>query len=214
MVLLDDRPIRTPAKAEFVVPTRALAAAIGEEWDAQGPKIDPTNMPMLQLANTAIDRVTPYPGRVVTETVAYAETDLTCHWAPEPPELIERQRRHWQPLLDWLAFSCDAPLQPVTGVVPARQPPDAVEALRRLVCGLDPFRLTGLHYLTTVTGSLVIALGVFRGRLDPDGAWAAVQLDENFQIERWGEDPLAAERRQGQRAEFEAATRFLGLLGP
>jgi chaperone required for assembly of F1-ATPase len=211
-VLLDDRPIRTPATTELVVPTRVLAEAIAGEWNAQGSKIDPASMPMLQLANTAVDRVAPDPARVVAETVAYAETDLTCHWAPEPEELIERQRQYWQPLLDWLAVSCDAPLQPVTGVVPIRQSPAAVEALRTLVRRLEPFPLTGLHYLTTVTGSLVIALSVFRGHLDPDGAWAAAQLDENFQIERWGEDPLAAQRRRGQRAELEAAIRFLTLL--
>ena len=213
-MLLDGRPIRTPATAELVVPTWALAEAVAAEWNAQGPKIDPASMPMLQLANTAIDRVAPDPARVVAETVAYAETDLTCHWAPDPPELIERQRRYWQPLLDWLALTCDAPLQPVTGIVPSRQPPAAVEALRTLVRGLDPFALAGLHYLTTVTGSLVLALAVFRGRLDCEGAWAAAQLDEDFQTERWGEDPQAAERRRGQRAELDAAIRFLGLLPP
>jgi chaperone required for assembly of F1-ATPase len=194
------------------VPTRALAEAIAAEWNAQGQKIEPASMPMQQLANTAIDRVAPDSARVVAETVAYAETDLTCHWASEPAELIERQRQYWQPLLDWLAVSCDAPLQPVTGIVPIRQSPAAVGALRTLVRGQDPFRLTGLHYLTTVTGSLVIALSVFRGHLDPEGAWAAAQLDENFQIERWGEDPLATQRRRGQRAELEAAFRFLTLL--
>jgi chaperone required for assembly of F1-ATPase len=194
------------------VPTRALAEAIAAEWNAQGPKIEPASMPMLQLANAAIDRVAPDPARVVAETVAYAETDLTCHWAPDPPELIERQRRHWQPLLDWLALSCGAPLQPVAGIVPNRQPPAAVEALRTFVTGLDPFELTGLHYLTTVTGSLVLAVAVYRGRLDSEGAWLAAQLDEDFQTERWGEDRLAAERRRGQRAELEAAIRFLTLL--
>lgn len=212
-MLLDDQPIGTPAATGLVVPTRALAEAIAAEWNAQGPKIDPASMPMLQLANAAIDRVAPDPARVVGETVAYAETDLTCHWAPAPNELIERQRQHWQPLLDWLAVSCDAPLQPVSGIVPIRQSAAAIDALRTLVRGLDPFHLTGLHYLTTVTGSLVIALSVFRGRLDPEGAWAAAQLDENFQIERWGEDPLAAQRRRGQRAELDVAIRFLRLLG-
>ena len=211
-MLLDGRPIRTPARTELVVPTRALAEAVAAEWNAQGPKIEPASMPMLQLANTAIDRVAPDPARVVAETVAYAETDLICHWAPDPPELIERQRRHWQPLLDWLALSCDAPLQPVAGIVPGRQPSAAVEALRTLVRGLDPFALTGLHYLTTVTGSLVLAVAVLRGRLDPESAWVASQLDEDFQIERWGEDPLMAERRHGQRAELNAAIRFLMLL--
>ena len=33
-VALDGRPVRTPARAELVVPTRALAEAIADEWRA------------------------------------------------------------------------------------------------------------------------------------------------------------------------------------
>jgi chaperone required for assembly of F1-ATPase len=211
-VLLDGRPVRTPARAELVVPCRALAAAIAEEWGNQGVKIDPASMPLLQLANTAIDRVAPQPGRVVAETLAYAETDLVCHWAAEPAMLLDRQRRLWQPLLDWAAVACDAPLQPASGVMAVGQPPAAIAALQALIEAQDPFRLTGLYFLTCVTGSLVIALAISAGRVDIEAAWAAAQLEEDYQIEQWGEDPLAAERRRGLRADLEAGARFLSLL--
>ena len=35
-VLLDGKPVRTPGKAPFVVPNKAVAEAIGEEWRGQG----------------------------------------------------------------------------------------------------------------------------------------------------------------------------------
>lgn len=213
-MLLDDRSVRTPAKIELVLPSRALAEAIAAEWQAQGDKIDPASMPLLQLANTAIDRVTPDPAKIVAEILAYAETDLVCHWAPEPAELLERQRQIWQPLLDWAALACDAPLQPVSGFVASRQAEAALASLRSLIEAQAPFRLTGLHLLTIVTGSMVVALAVLAGRLDADGAWAAAQLEEDYQIERWGEDPLAIERRRGVRADLDAAVRFVALLGP
>lgn len=212
-MLLDDRPVRTPAKNELVLPTAALAEAIAAEWQAQGGKIDPASMPLLQLANTAIDRVAPDPAPVVAEILGYAETDLVCHWAPEPPALIERQREIWQPLLDWSALALDAPLQPVAGIVAQRQADAALAALRALVEAQTPFRLTGLHLVTVVTGSMVIAFAVLAGRLDADGAWAAAQLEEDYQTERWGEDPLAVERRCGMRADLDAAVRFVALLG-
>lgn len=197
-----------------MLPSRPLAEAIAAEWQAQGEKVDPAHMPLLQLANTAIDRVAPDPAKVVAEIMAYAETDLLCHWAPEPAELIERQRQTWQPLLDWTALALDAPLQSVSGIVAHRQADAALASLRAVVEAQAPFRLTGLHLLTSVTGSMVIALAVLAGRLDADGAWAAAQLDEDFQIERWGEDPLATERRLGMRADLDAAVRFVALLGP
>jgi chaperone required for assembly of F1-ATPase len=39
-VLLDGRPMRTPAKATLVVPTRPLAEAIAVEWDGVPDKAE------------------------------------------------------------------------------------------------------------------------------------------------------------------------------
>ena len=209
---LDGKPVRTPAGHPLVVPSRSLADAIAAEWNAQGDSIRPATMPMLQLANTAIDRVLPDSAAVAAELAGYGETDLICHWAPEPAELVARQRRQWQPLLDWAALELDAGLKPVTGVMAQAQPGAALDALRRAVVALDPFRLAALHILTTCTGSLVIGLAVLRGRLEPAAAWEASQLDEAYQVERWGEDREAAARRAGLRADLEAGARLLALL--
>jgi chaperone required for assembly of F1-ATPase len=211
-IRLDDRPVRTPAGRSLVVPSRALAQAIAAEWEAQGDKLQPATMPMLQLANAAIDRILPDPAAVVAQLAGYAETDLICHWAPEPAELVARQRRLWQPLLDWAALTLDAALKPVTGVIAQSQPAAALEALQAAVAALDPFRLAALYILTTATGSLVIGLGVLQGRLDVAAAWEAAQVDELFQIERWGEDSEAAGRRASLRADLETAARYLALL--
>jgi len=60
---------------------------------------------------------------------------------------------------------------------------------------------------------LVIALAVSEGRLAGSDAFEAAQLDELFQIERWGADPLAVKRNAGIRHDLEAGARFLALLG-
>src|SRR5205823_173154 len=45
-VALDGRPMRTPGKNELVLPSKALAAAIAAEWDAQREEIHPATMPL------------------------------------------------------------------------------------------------------------------------------------------------------------------------
>jgi len=50
---------------------------------------------------------------------------------------------------------------------------------------------------------------------EPDAAadaFVAAQLDELYQIERWGEDPIATQRHHGIRHDMHAAARFLVLL--
>jgi chaperone required for assembly of F1-ATPase len=211
-IRLDRKPVRTPAGQNLLLPGRALADAIAEEWRGQGGRVDPATMPMLQLANSALDRVASDPARIVDQLVAYAETDLLCHWASDPPELVARQHQCWQPLLDWAAVELDAALKPVAGVMAHRQPGAAIAELRAAVAALDPFRLAALYILTTGTGSLLIGLAVVRGRLDLEAAWQACQVDEAYQAEKWGEDSEAVARRVSLKADLAAAQRFLSLL--
>ncbi len=211
-VALDGRPMRTPGKNALILPSEALAAAIAAEWDAQREEIRPATMPLTRLAATAIDRTTAQRDLIVAETANYAETDLVCYRADHPPALAARQHAVWQPLIDWAAGRYDAAVAVTSGIVPARQPPATLAAFAKVVTAQDEFRLTALHTLTATCGSLVIALALFEGRLDAEGAFAASQLDETFQIESWGEDSDARSRRQALAADIEAAARFIALL--
>ena len=60
-VLLDGRPLKTPAKRELLLPVEGLADAVAEEWDAQAENIQPDVMPITRLAASsgeATSRVT------------------------------------------------------------------------------------------------------------------------------------------------------------
>ena len=209
-VTLDGRPLRTPGRQELVVPSEKLAAAIADEWDKQQGDIRPATMPLFRLAATAIDRTS--RDSVIEEVANYAGTDLLCYRAAQPPALAARQHATWQPLLDWATARYDAALAVTSGVIPTRQTSASLKAFAAAVAGQDDFRLTALHALTAACGSLVIALAVLEGRLDAEAAFAASQLDETFQIEAWGEDAEAAERRRALSADIAAAARFIELL--
>lgn len=210
-VTLDGRPLHTLRGAPLTAPTRALAAAVAEEWDAQEAQIRPHTMPLTQLTNTAIDRVARERARIVERMMGYAATDLLCYRAEFPPDLVERQQARWQPLLDWIADTHGARLTVASGVIPVTQPPLALAAVGAAVAVLDDLELTALATVAATTGSLVIALALTSGRIDAEAAFEASQLDEAHQIERWGEDAEAAARHAGLRADIFAAARFLAL---
>jgi chaperone required for assembly of F1-ATPase len=211
-VTLDGKPLRTPARAPLVCACRGLIEGIAGEWDAQTGEIVPDNMPLMQLASTAIDRVGPQRDRVAGDIAAYAATDLVCYRAESPAELVARQQQIWQPLVDWARLEFDAPLAVTAGVMPRPQPAEALHALRAAIDSFDHLGLTALQALTVASGSLVIALAVVKGRIDADAAWAASQLDETYQIEKWGEDAEAAKRRQALLRDIRNAARFLDLV--
>jgi chaperone required for assembly of F1-ATPase len=213
-ILLDGRPMRTPAKAVLVVPTRALAEAIAAEWGAVPDKADinVSHLPLTRLAATGLDRVTGQRARVIEDTAKYAGSDMLCYRASEPEILVKRQQETWQPLLDWAAERYGARLVVVEGLAFVDQPADAVARLHDAVAMHSDLGLSALYNLTHISGSLVVALAVAEGHLSAAEAFDAAQLDELYQIERWGEDPIATKRHEGIRHDIEASARFLALL--
>jgi chaperone required for assembly of F1-ATPase len=213
-VLLDGRPMRTPAKSVLVVPTKALAEAIAEEWRAVPEKVEinPAHLPLTRLAATGLDRVASQRARVIDDTAKYGASDLLCYRATDPSSLVQRQSGAWQPLLDWAAGRYGAPLAVVNGTTFVAQPHGTLAALRGAVAAHGDLALSALYNLTHIAGSLVIALAVSEGRLSAEDAFATAQLDELFQIERWGADPIATQRHEGIQRDLEAGARFLALL--
>ncbi len=212
-ISLDDRPVRTPGKRAMVVPTRVLAEALAGEWDAQGDAVDPSGMPLTRLANSAVDGVVLRRDQVIEDVARHGATDLVCYRASDPPELVERQSAGWQPVVDWIAAEFGIRLEIVSGVVPAAQPRATLGSIHATVSAFGDFPLTGLHAATAACGSLVIALALAHGRLDAAAAWSLSQLDETYQIERWGEDAEGSGRRARLLADIEAASRFMALGG-
>ena len=211
-VVLDGKPVKTPGKRNLVVPLEAIAEAIAGEWQEQGETIDVPAMAMLRLAATAIDRVAINRAEVDAVTLKFAETDLLCYRAEEPPELVGRQTISWQPLLDWAASDLQAALVITKGVVPVVQPHEALNGLEAALTGLSDLEVTAVSVIAAATGSLVIGFAVKYGRVTPGEAGEIGLLEELFQMEQWGEDEIALERHAAIRKEINESHRFLELL--
>lgn len=211
-IVLDGRPVRTPARNPLVVPGEPLAMAAADEWRAQGEKVDPRTMPLTGLANAAIDRVAPDPDAFAASLARYGESDLLCYRAEGPESLVRAQAEHWDRLLAWARRRFDVDFEIVCGVIHKAQPGDTVRRLAHAAAARGPFELAGLAPLVTLSGSLLIALALAERAIGADQAWAAATLDESWQAEQWGEDAEAAAVLAARRAEFDAADRFLRLL--
>jgi chaperone required for assembly of F1-ATPase len=211
-IALDGRPVRTPGRVPLTAPTDALAAALADEWRGVGDTLDPRAMLLTGLANAAIDRIAPDPSAFAAGLAAYGESDLLCYRADGPPDLVARQQAAWDPLLAWTRDRYDVHVETAAGIMHRAQPPATLARLGEAVAAFDPFRLAGLSPVVTITGSLVAALALVEGGADADTVWQAAQVDEDWQAELWGADPLAEQARAGRRRDYDAAVRFLALL--
>jgi chaperone required for assembly of F1-ATPase len=215
-ILLDGRPVRTPAKRLLTTPVRALAERIAAEWAAQRDTIDPVTMPLTRLANAVVDGVMPAPQPVAAEVEKYLGSDLLFYRASGPERFLTLQRWHWDPVIEWARTALGARFALAEGVMHVRQPDHAISAAARAIPrgegARDLWRLGALNAITTLTGSALLALALDVGALTAGAAWTAAHVDEDWNMETWGRDELALQRRALRFAEFEAAATVLELL--
>ena len=211
-ILLDGRPLKTPARAALAVPTQALAEAIAEEWRSVGETVDPRAMPLTGLANAAIDRVAPDRQAFAQGLARYAEADLACYRVEGPRELVAQQELSWDPLLAWARRRYDVEFATTCGLMHVAQPGATVERLSHAIAALDAFQLAGLSPLVTVGGSLVAGLAVIEKAIGADEAWKAVSIDEQWQLDQWGADAEAEKALDNRRRDFMAGARLLELV--
>ena len=210
-ILLDGRPVKTPAQRILAAPSHQLAVAIAAEWDAQADVIDPARMPLTRLANTIIDGVAANADEIAAEIEKYLRSDLVCYRADNPEILVARQAQAWDPILAFAREKLDAYFVLTQGVRFAGQSDRAVAAAATAI-PRDPWRLGAVHALTTLTGSALIALAVAEDEISVEAAWAAAHVDEDWNMEQWGCDELALARRAARAAEMQSAATVLAFV--
>ncbi len=211
-VLLDHRPLRTPAKAPLNLPNLAFAEECAAEWEAQVDGVRPDTMPLTRSANAAIDKVSAQFDEVAGLIAAYAETDLLCYRAESPDSLVRRQAEAWDPLLDWAAEVLGARLVPTTGIIHRPQNPVALARLAEATRALDAFELAAFHDLVALSGSLIVGFAAARRSQPPEALWNASRIDEEWQAEQWGIDEEAAAQTALKKRAFLKAAHIFSLL--
>jgi len=209
VLLLDGKPVRTPARKLLAAPNKALAEALADEWRAQDKEINPATMPKTRLVNTALDGMGQIEA-VAADVAKFAASDLVCYRAGEPENLVREQSAAWDRVLEIAKEKYGARFVCAEGVMFVAQPPESIAAVEKAVLEQaeapnGAIRLAALHVMTTLTGSVLIALELIHGALTLDEAWAAAHVDEDFQSRFWGTDDEALARRAGRLAEMRSA---------
>jgi len=213
VVTLDGRQVRTPGKKlPVIVPAADIATTMAEEWAVQGEFIDPATMPMVRLVNSGIESGEEMIPAFRDEIIKFASSDLLLYRAESPQELVSEQEVVWDNALTTLARHFGLSFQPTMGIMHQPQPKATLDRLAEALTGENLLVYTALVSIAGLTGSGLLAIGLWHKLFSPDLVWKAAHIDEDYQISQWGEDEEAAERRAKRREEFHAAVAVLDAL--
>ena len=207
-VRLDGRGVLTQGKRAQVVPSRALAELLAGEWAAQGEDVDPASFRHRDMADYAIDMIASGTDDIPGKLLAFLETDTLCYRADPDEPLYRRQQEVWEPILSAFEAREGIRLERASGIIHKPQDGAALASIRRLVDTLDPPTLAAVFAMTSLSASLTIGLSALEDDADPEALWDAASLEEDWQVELWGEDAEATQRRERRLADFLNAFRF------
>ncbi|WP_260928646.1 ATP12 family chaperone protein [Novosphingobium sp. 9] len=210
-VVLDGRPIRTAGGRAQVVPSAALAQALAAEWNAQGETIHPASFRLRDLADFALDVVTDDRAALAQGLLPYAETDTLCYRADPEDALYARQQAVWEPLLARIEADLGVRYTRISGIIHRPQPEETLATLRAKIESEDAFTLAALNMLASLAASLSIALAAIAPDAEAESLWNAANLEEDWQVELWGEDHEATQRRAIRFEAFKLAMDFARL---
>jgi len=220
-VLLDGRAVKTPARRPLMVPSRAVAEWIAEEFRQQKEHINPALMPITRLANTVIDGLAEHQQPVREDILRYSACDMLFYRADSPRELAEKQTQSWDKVLDWAGETMGVEFQTGTGLRFVTQKPEALAAvssyLRQWLSPASadtPYVLAALHSMTCLTGSALLAFMAAAGALEAREAWRLAHIEEDWAITQWGQDEQAARSRAERARDFYAAAAVPAALKP
>lgn len=212
-LLLDNIPVKTPARREVIVPDEELAQLIAQEFAQQIAFIDPSTMPITRIINTVIDGVADDPQPVFEDILRFANSDLLFYRARMPEALVKRQADLWDPVIEWAETYLAVSFNVGAGITPIEQPQSAMIAFSlQLRQFSSPFALAAFHTITALTGSALIALATAKDKLDLEQAWKLAHVDEDWTAEIWGVDKEAQARRSFRQQELAAAATILKQL--
>ncbi|KAJ7905346.1 hypothetical protein B0H14DRAFT_2659926 [Mycena olivaceomarginata] len=190
-VLLDNRALKTPSGNTLLVPPQKslVSTLIAAEWENQETFLKHHALPMTALASRAIDAMVDETTRaeVRQALLDYLDTDTICFYQDYPPQLVDLQAQHWDPLLSWARSTFGVELHTSDSLLFNSQPDETKSKMDQILSTFDHWEMAAMERATYTTKSFIIALALVKKHLTVEQAALAAQAEVASQIERWGE---------------------------
>ena len=209
---LDNKILKTPMKKDLFFANIYIAKEISKEWDVDEKIIKPDNMIFYGLLSTAIDRIKLSRDSYIKDMIAFVDTDLTCYRSEKPFDLIELQRKSWDPVISYIQSYTGEKINTCQGIMPLSQNKILLSKLNIFIDKFSDQQISALHRMTYITGSIFISICALKGDILKSEAFTLSFLDEIWQAENWGIEEDAETKRDAISRELNKVISFAELL--
>ncbi|XP_055507368.1 ATP synthase mitochondrial F1 complex assembly factor 2 isoform X2 [Leucoraja erinacea] len=157
---LDRRKLKTPQGKLFTVPNEALAIAVATEWETQGDVLQHFTMHLTNLCNTALDNPTHRTKeQLIRSALKFLDTDTVWY---------------------------NVVIGSSTNILGPNIPKETKKTFEQHLSSYNSWALIGLEYVIHQLKSIVLSLNLIDRNLGAENAVLLSRLEEQYQIEFWG----------------------------
>ena len=186
LIYLDNICLRSDKGNKIKLPTK-LADEVVREWNADGKVNVIKNSFYTKFCFSVIDMTEKEKASVVSRLVEYGNCDPLCYIADEPEKLHIKQKKHYDPLIDWVQNFFSIELEKGPSLRFIEQPSINSSKIKKFLDELDNFHLAAINEITKSLGSFFICLALYKNMISRELAWEVANVEDNFRIEVWGE---------------------------
>ena len=202
--------LKTPDGNLISIPYKKIVQLILTELNKKTTSND--SVTYIKITNSAIDKIIKDKDSFINKIASQIHSDTICYFSKTPESLLQLQIDSWKPLLKWIKKTYSVELNYSYSFEPLIQNKNNIQIIKEILVGCDVFKLSGISTLCQLTGSLVISLALCDSRLTYEEAFRASQLEESYQLSRWGKDSEASNRRKAISADIYKASNYLDAL--
>jgi chaperone required for assembly of F1-ATPase len=213
-ICLDGKAIKTQNKNLLFTKKKNLADLIVKEWDSQGEDIKASYMYFTQFLGTAIDYICIQRNIISEKLMNFLNTDLLCFRTTYPADLANRQETLWDPWIKWFDKEAGVELKVTRDLIALEQPGKAIAYVGSVLEKLDDNALTICHFITTLSGSIILGLAFIEGKISPEEVLEIINVEDNYKAEVYneahhGRAPHVETKLDLLKAELAASEQYL-----
>lgn len=145
---------------------------------------------------------------IIKRMVQLSLTDVLLFWGQQK-ELIERQKKAWEPILKWVNEILEAEMKYTNSLDVPEQPKESGYRLQNFLEHLSDKELAGFYVAALNMKSVLLAAALVKGKVNSEEAFKAAFLEELWQNENWGMVHEAMKKREELKQELIDVENFI-----
>lgn len=145
---------------------------------------------------------------IIERLVDFALNDVLLFWSADE-KVQKRQAKEWAPIIFWVNKTINTKFKETLSLETIKENIDTSLRLKEYLYTLTDKELSGFYIAALNMRSVLLALALVKGKINATKAFELSELEELYQANNWGVDPVAQARQNNIKNMLISAENYL-----